>query len=255
MSVTRDTTSGQLQAVALIAAAGSGERLGAGGPKALVEVAGRPLIAWTLEALRDSGVLEAVVIAAPRGHEVELERIAGEIASAAGNPGSFHPVVVPGGETRAASVGLALAETPTTAEICVVHDAARPLASPRLIAATVKRLASRPDAAGVIAAAPLTDTVKRVAADGEAILATEDRSQLWAAQTPQTFRTAVLRQAHSADPAIVAEATDDAMLIERAGGLMLVEPASAENLKVTTPVDLRLAELLLTQREAGEGGH
>lgn len=219
-----------------------------------MQVAGRPLIAWALEALRDAGVLEAVVIAAPPGHEPELERIAGEIAGRPGDPGWFHPVVITGGETRAASVGLALAETPTTAEICVVHDAARPLASPRLIAATVERLASRPNAAGVIAAAPLTDTVKRIAADGEAIAATEDRSQLWAAQTPQTFRTAALREAHSGDASSLAEATDDAMLIERAGGLVLIEPASAENLKVTTRVDLRLAELLLAEREAGRGG-
>ena len=211
-------------------------------------MAGKPLIAWALTALRASGAVEAVAIAAPPGHELELERIAGELAGAPGEPGAFHPIVVTGGGTRAASVGLALAEAPASAEICVVHDAARPLAGPRLIEATVARLAARPDAAGVIAGAPLTDTIKRVGADGEKIVATEDRSRLWAAQTPQTFRADALRGVHSADPSTLADATDDAMLIERAGGKVLIEPASAENLKVTTPLDLRVAEMLLRER-------
>ncbi len=207
------------------------------------------MIAWSLEALRASGVIEAVVIAAPPGREAELERIAGEIAGTPADAGFFHPIVVTGGETRAASVGLALAEAPASAEACVVHDAARPLAAARLIAATVARLAARPDAAGVIAAAPLTDTVKRVAADGEEVVATEDRSQLWAAQTPQTFRAGALREAHSRDPETLAAATDDAILVERAGGLVLIEPGGADNLKVTTPLDLRVVEALLRERE------
>ncbi|HLM31803.1 MAG TPA: 2-C-methyl-D-erythritol 4-phosphate cytidylyltransferase [Solirubrobacterales bacterium] len=229
-----------------MAAAGSGERLGAGGPKALVEVAGRPLIDWSLEALRASGAVDAVVIAAPPGHERELERLAGQRAGSLGEPGAFHPIVVTGGATRAASVGLALAETPADAELCLVHDAARPLVVPTLIEALVDRLSAQPQAAGAIAAAPLTDTVKR--ADGDAVGETVDRSELWAAQTPQAFRTEILREAHSADSELVAAATDDAMLVERLGGRVLIEPAPPENLKVTTRADLLLAELMLRER-------
>jgi 2-C-methyl-D-erythritol 4-phosphate cytidylyltransferase len=179
--------------------------------------------------------VEAVVIAAPPGHERELERLAGALAGTPGEPGAFHPIVVTGGATRSASVGL-------------VHDAARPLITPTLIEALVDRLSSQPEAAGVIAATPLIDTVKR--ATGEAIAETADRSELWSAQTPQAFRTEILREAHSADHEFVAAATDDAMLVERLGGRVLIEPAPPENLKVTTHADLLLADLLLRERNA-----
>ena len=111
----------------MIAAAGSGERLGAGGPKALVEVGGRPLLAWSLSALRASDAVAMVVVAAPPGHEVEVERIVGELAGTPGEPGAFHPSSSPAGESRAASVAHALAEVPASAELVAVHDAARPL--------------------------------------------------------------------------------------------------------------------------------
>jgi 2-C-methyl-D-erythritol 4-phosphate cytidylyltransferase len=192
--------------------------------------------------------VEAVVIAAPPGHQRELERLAGALAGTPGEPGAFHPIVVTGGATRSASVGLALAEAPSGAELCLVHDAARPLITPTLIEALVDRLSSQPEAAGVIAATPLIDTVKR--ATGEAIAETADRSELWSAQTPQAFRTEILREAHSADHEFVAAATDDAMLVERLGGRVLIEPAPPENLKVTTHADLLLADLLLRERNA-----
>jgi 2-C-methyl-D-erythritol 4-phosphate cytidylyltransferase len=127
-------------------------------------------------------------------------------------------------------------------DVVAVHDAARPLVTPELIETLIARLAERTDAGGVIAAAPVPDTLKRVSGGG-AVVATEDRSELWAAQTPQVFRTELLRGAHAREDA--AEATDDAMLVERAGGTVLVEPWTQPNLKVTTAADLRLAELLL----------
>jgi 2-C-methyl-D-erythritol 4-phosphate cytidylyltransferase len=138
-------------------------------------------------------------------------------------------------------------------EVVVIHDAARPLVTASLIDSVARRLADRPNADGVIAAAPLTDTVKRSReprgeGDEPTIAGTEDRDHLWAAQTPQAFRTAALRDALAADPQGAATATDEAMLIERAGGTVLIEPAPSWNLKVTTTEDLRVAELLLLSR-------
>jgi 2-C-methyl-D-erythritol 4-phosphate cytidylyltransferase len=212
-----------------------------------VEVAGRPLLGWSLAAFRASDAVAMVAVAAPAGHEVEVERITGELAGTPGEPGAFHPVVVTGGDSRAASVAHALAEVPASADLVAVHDAARPLVEPGLIATLFERLDASPDAAGVIAATPVTDTVKRASADGAAIEATEPRERLWAAQTPQVFRADVLREAHDAADAL-AGATDDAVLVEAIGGTVLIEPASARNLKLTTRADLRLAELLLAER-------
>ena len=212
-----------------------------------MDVGGRPLLAWSLSALRASDAVAMVVVAAPPGHEVEVERIVGELAGTPGEPGAFHPVVVTGGESRAASVAHALAEVPASAELVAVHDAARPLIEPGLVESLFDRLDSTPEAAGVIAATPVTDTIKRASADGSAIEATESRERLWAAQTPQVFRAEVLRAAHDAADAL-AGATDDAMLVEALGGTVLIEPAPPENLKLTTAADLRRVELLLAER-------
>ncbi|MBS1879179.1 MAG: 2-C-methyl-D-erythritol 4-phosphate cytidylyltransferase [Actinobacteria bacterium] len=231
---------------AVIAAAGSGERLGAGGPKAFVPLAGRPLIEWSLAAFRGCDCVEAVVVAAPPGREPEL---------------GAGVRVVAGGATRAESVANALAAVET--EVVAIHDAARPLLTSALVEALVAALAAHPDAAAVIPAAPVTDTVKRTApaaGTGTAstaeeaasaalvVVGTEDRSTLWAAQTPQVFRTAALRAALEVDAATRDAATDEAMLVEAAGGTVLIHPSGPENLKVTTPHDLRLAELLLADR-------
>jgi 2-C-methyl-D-erythritol 4-phosphate cytidylyltransferase len=243
----------------VIAAAGSGERLGAGGPKALVELAGRPLVAWCLDAFAAARSVARAVIAAPPGCEDRL-------ASAVGVPGAAGELeleVVTGGDSRSESVSAALARVDS--ELVAVHDAARPLVAATLIDEVLDELVLRPDAAGVIAAAPLADTVKRVveprsreggtARDAPVVARTESRDHLWAAQTPQAFRIAALREAHAADPRRLAAASDDAMLVEEAGGTVLIHPSPAENLKVTKRSDLRLAELLLGERrEATEGG-
>lgn len=175
------------------------------------------------------------MIAAPPGHEAELAALA---------PAGLEVEAVAGGATRAESVALALRAVAT--ELVAVHDAARPLLDPALVAALVAALDARPDAAGAIAATPVADTIKRAADDGRTIAATEPREGLWAAQTPQLFRTEVLRRAH-AEPG-AGTATDDAMVVEATGGRVLLEPAPAENLKVTTPADLRLAEAVLLER-------
>ena len=197
--------------------------------------------------MRAAEAVTVVVIAAPPGHEAEVERIAGAIAGRPDEAGGFHPIVITGGRTRAESVGLALAEVPEQAPAVVVHDAARPLVTPTLIDALVERLAAAEGVAGVIAAAPVPDTLKRVG-DAGAITATEPREGLWAAQTPQAFDAATLRRAHDGDPAEVAAATDDAQLLERLGAAVVVEPVATENFKVTTPADLRLAASVLAAR-------
>jgi 2-C-methyl-D-erythritol 4-phosphate cytidylyltransferase len=211
-------------AVALIVAAGSGERLGAGRPKAFVVLAGRPMLEWSLDAVRAAGI-EDVVVATPG--EISLSGV----------------TVVRGGETRSASVRAALAAAPPGDSV-VVHDAARPLVTHEDFTAT---LAALEQADCAIAAAPVTDTVKEAGPD-RVVTATLDRSRLWAIQTPQAFRRTALERALDVDDAVLAEATDDAWLVERAGGTVRVVESSPANLKVTTPHDLLIAEHLLADR-------
>jgi len=221
-------------AVALIVAAGRGERLGSKGPKALATVAGRPMLEWSLIALREVDAVDVIVVALP------ADRLDAAPAGV---------LAVAGGDTRSESVRAALAAAPG-GEVVIVHDAARPLAAPALFAEAVAEL-ERGGADAVIAAAPVTDTIKQVGAEGRTVELTLDRSRLWAVQTPQVFRRAALERALAAPPALLAAATDDAWLVERQGGTVVVLPAPAENFKITTPLDLRIAELLLSERNAG----
>src|SRR4051794_29338674 len=204
--------------VGIVPAAGSGERLGSDGPKAFVVCGGRPLIEWSLDAL--SELCDRVVVAAPAGYE---------------DPARDY---VRGGAVRSESVRLALAAAPE-ATVAVVHDAARPLVTPALVRSCVAALEG---VDGAIAAAPMTDTVKEADASGR-VVATLDREVLWRIQTPQVFRADVLRAALDVDDAALAAATDDAALVEAAGGIVRVVEAPAENIKVTRPVDLKLAEM------------
>ncbi|HZA58419.1 MAG TPA: 2-C-methyl-D-erythritol 4-phosphate cytidylyltransferase [Solirubrobacterales bacterium] len=222
----------------MIAAAGSGERLGAGGPKAYVVLGGRPMLAWSLVAAAAADSIRQIVIAAPPGTEGRAE----EVAAQAG----VEARAVPGGEHRSDSVALALEHAEH--DYVVVHDAARPLASAALMDRVVQRLAADPDIASVIAAAPVSDTIKE-ASGARKVLRTPERSRLWAVQTPQAFRTESLRDAIAAHDGDLSGVTDDAMLIEREGGDVLIHEASTENLKVTTPLDLRVAQMLLAERD------
>jgi 2-C-methyl-D-erythritol 4-phosphate cytidylyltransferase len=219
-------------AVALIVAAGLGERLGASRPKALVEVAGRPLLQWSVDALAGVPAIERIVVALP----ANIEAPAGTLG-------------VQGGAVRSESVRLALAAAGDglDSDLVLVHDAARPLVTVELIEATLAAAAGEGvDAA--IAATPVTDTVKQ--ADGEGLVTrTLDRAGLWAVQTPQVFRRGVLERALDVPEEVLAQATDDAWLVERAGGRVVVVPAPKDNLKVTTALDLDLAELLLARQE------
>jgi 2-C-methyl-D-erythritol 4-phosphate cytidylyltransferase len=215
--------------LALIVAAGSGERLGADRPKALVELAGRSLLEHSIEALQAATGVERIIVALPPGvvlHGIES---------------------VEGGATRSDSVRRALAAAGEEDELVLVHDAARPLVSPLLAEQVIDALRADPAADAAIAASPVTDTIKRAAADGT-VIETLRRSELWSIQTPQVFRREALVRALAVPAGELAQATDDASLIERAGGRVIVVSSDPRNLKVTTPVDLRLAELLLAER-------
>jgi 2-C-methyl-D-erythritol 4-phosphate cytidylyltransferase len=217
------------------------------------------MLAWSVRAFAAADAGRAIVVAAPPGFEGQVKEaiqassvdLLGEEAS---NSTLGDVAVVAGGATRSESVANALASVGS--DVVVIHDAARPLVGPALIDSVVRKLLDRPDADGVIAAAALTDTVKRAgeprpargefARGGPTVRKTESREHLWAAQTPQAFRTAKLRAAcEEAGPQRIAAASDEAMLVEKAGGKVLIEPAPAWNLKVTTPEDLTVAELLL----------
>lgn len=202
------------------------------------------MVEWSIDAFRACESVHSIVVAAPPGH--------------VGDFGGHDLGVVTGGATRAQSVANALEAVGTG--YVAVHDAARPLLTPELVEALVADLDANDEAAGVIAAAPVNDTIKRASEltsgqfDGDsasnrplAIEATEDRSRLWRAQTPQLFRTDSLREALAAAER-PGDATDEAMLVEAAGGTVLIHRVAEQNLKVTTPLDLQVAELLLQSR-------
>ncbi len=215
-----------MKAVALLVAAGSGERLGADKPKAFVVLAGKPMLHWSVEALQAAGL--PVVVATPPNAYTYGEGI----------------VEVRGGATRSESVRNALAAAPPS-DAVIVHDAARPLVRPELFTRCLEGLQN---AEAAIAAVPVTDTIKEAGRDG-VVQRTADRSRLWAIQTPQAFRREALERALNVRDEVLQQATDDAWLVERQGGRVVIVESTPENLKVTTPHDLRVAELLLAERD------
>jgi 2-C-methyl-D-erythritol 4-phosphate cytidylyltransferase len=223
-------------ATAVVAAGGSGERLSAGIPKALVPLQGRPMIAWCLAALDASERIRSVVIAAPPGHEDEFEAIARDSLE-------MPFTVATGGDTRSESVANAIAAVKGSHEL-VIHDAARPLATSELFDRCVERL-DHWLCDGVVAAARGVDTIKEADAGGR-VIATLERGTLWVVQTPQAFQAGPLHKA--LEQGDLTRATDDAQLVEAVGGDIRVVEAPRHNLKVTNEQDLRIAELLLGQR-------
>jgi len=200
-----------------------------------VELAGRTLLGWSLRAMEAAGSIDSVVIAAPPGTE---ERAA-EIAEGF----EIEATVVPGADSRSGSVAIGV--TASVTELVVVHDAARPLVEPALIDAVVRRLIANEDLAGVIAVIRATDTLKE-ASVSRRVIRTLDRERVWAVQTPEAFRAPDLLDVYAqADEQVLREATDDAMLVERYGGDILLHEGSPRNVKITTPTDLRFAELLI----------
>jgi 2-C-methyl-D-erythritol 4-phosphate cytidylyltransferase len=235
----------------LIAAAGSGRRMGAAGNKLLLPLAGRPLLAWTLEAALAAAAIRWIGVI---GQAVDEAAIAALVAEArASRPGAAPVHWILGGASRQESVRRGLAALPADAELVLIHDGARALVEPGLLEACgVALRAAAADGAGIIAATPVTDTIKQVDASGT-ITATPERSRLWAAQTPQAFAVARLREAHARAEAEGWSVTDDAALFERLGWPVRVLEAPPSNIKLTTRFDLTVAEAVLAAR-GGERG-
>jgi 2-C-methyl-D-erythritol 4-phosphate cytidylyltransferase len=217
---------------AVLAAAGSGERLGADRPKAFARLHDRPLLAESLERLDASEWIDEIVVAAPPGWEEPAILLAEELGC------SKVSSCVTGGATRARSVQIALAEIPEEAAVVVVHDAARPLVDDDVVARVLAPLNDGWD--GAVPALPRSDTVKLV--DGDRVVETVDRSRLVAVQTPQAFVASVLRGAFEGD---VAAASDCASLVEERGGRVKIVPGDSRLLKVTTASDLALVEAII----------
>lgn len=221
-------------AAALVPAAGRGERFGAGGPKALIPLCGRPLLEYALEALNAAAAIESIVVAAPPD---AMEPVTAAARRAAGRKFAG---VVPGGSDRQASVARALAALPAGPSIVVVHDGARPLVPVPLIDA-VAAAAARDGAA--TAALPVDETVRR--GDDDWLRTTVDRAGLFKVQTPQAFERILLETAHREAERSGFRGTDDAALVERLGRPVRLVPGTARNLKVTVPDDLAVAEALV----------
>ena len=223
----------------LIAAAGSGRRMGADRNKLLLPLAGRSVIAWTLEAALAAQRISWIGVV---GQAIDREPIMALVEGAA------KPVVwIQGGSTRQESVLRGLAGLPSEAEHVLIHDGARCLAEPALFDRCAEAVAA---GTALIAATPVTDTIKKVDGDGQ-ITETPPRSELWAAQTPQCFQVEQLRRGHAEAQAQQWEVTDDASLFERLGWPVQVLDAGPANIKVTTPFDLTVAEAVLALRSAG----
>ncbi|OBH65783.1 2-C-methyl-D-erythritol 4-phosphate cytidylyltransferase [Mycobacterium intracellulare] len=221
-------TSGNV--IAVVPAAGSGERLAAGIPKAFCEIAGRTLLERAVAGLLESGVVDHVVVAVPADRIDEAKRVLAGRAT-----------VVAGGPDRTRSVDLALAALPVAAAHVLVHDAARALTPPTLIARVVDALRAGHDA--VVPALRLHDTIKAVDANG-VVLGTPEREGLRAVQTPQGFAADLLLRAYRAG-AGVAGFTDDASLVEHVGGQVQVVDGDPLAFKITTQLDLLLAEAIV----------
>jgi 2-C-methyl-D-erythritol 4-phosphate cytidylyltransferase len=220
-----------VRATVLLLAAGSGDRLHAGRPKGLVQLRGVPLVRLSADAALGASDVVDIIVAAPAGFVTQIE----EALSGVDKPVR----VVEGGQTRQASAAAALKLTDSPDAI-VVHDAARALCGSEVFDRCLRELDR---SAAVCVAMPVADTIKDVRST--IVNATLDRSNLWAAQTPQAFRAEVYRRAHAAAARDGVVATDDAALVERLGVRVRVIPGDPTNIKITTAADLRIAEALL----------
>lgn len=227
--------------VGILVAGGTGERFGRDGGKQLARLAGTPVAAHALRALSRAALIDAVVLVCHPDRVEEYRRVVltPEVVSAT-------LAVVPGGDTRYLSVAAGLAAVPAHATVIAVHDGARPLVEPEVIDRAIAELEAAEGVDGVVVGHPAYDTIKTT--DGRRVTGTPDRASLWVAQTPQVFRADVLRSAYARAEAEGWEGTDDASLVERAGGVILMTEGPRWNLKVTLPEDLEVAEALLERR-------
>lgn len=227
---------------AIVAAAGRGERLGPGQPKAMRTLGGVPMLVHAVQALSHARLVDLVVVAAPVDGVADVETLL------ALHDLGARLLVVAGGAERQHSVARALEALPPEVDVVLVHDAARPLVPSELVDAVAAAVLAGHGA--VVPGVPMSDTVKRVANDGrsELVVETVPRSDLRCIQTPQGFDRALLVKAHAAADGVL---TDDAGLVERLGVPVVVVAGSQEAFKITTPLDLLMAEAVLERRMTG----
>jgi len=211
-----------MKTVAIITAAGHGKRMGR--PKQFIEIGGKPMLEWTLAAFEKAKTIDEIILVVnkediPKGKKFKFSKL---------------KKVVAGGEERQVSVANGLEALPADAEIIAVHDGARPFISAEIIESTVNE-AKRSGAA--VVGVPIKDTVKKATSDERRVTETIDRSELWAAQTPQVFRKDIILKAYQNSEKV----TDDSMLVEKTGQPVTMVMGSYQNIKVTTPEDLEIA--------------
>jgi 2-C-methyl-D-erythritol 4-phosphate cytidylyltransferase len=222
----------------LIPAAGMGKRMGSDRNKLLITLLDKPLLAWTLLAADQAKSIEWIGIIGQPADRADLDQILGNISLS-------QPVhLIQGGATRQESVYNGLQGLPATADRVLIHDGARCLATPDLFDRCAKILKTCP---GLIAAVTVKDTIKVVDRAG-IVLDTPDRANLWAAQTPQGFDVKLLKACHEQGRTLGWEVTDDAALFEKCNLPVTIVPGEETNLKITTPVDLAIAEFILRDR-------
>lgn len=223
----------------LIPAAGMGRRMGSEGNKLLLKLLKKPLLAWSLLAAEKSSTIEWIGIMGQSADFAEFQNILQQL-------NITKPVeLIVGGKTRQESVYNGLQALPTDAKLVLIHDGARCLVTPELFDLCSETL---PTCQGLIAAVPVKDTIKVVNTDGM-IANTPDRRNLWAAQTPQGFEVELLKSCHAQGKKFGWQVTDDAALFEKCNLPVKIVQGEETNLKVTTPVDLAIAEFILRQRE------
>ncbi|HEY9615423.1 MAG TPA: 2-C-methyl-D-erythritol 4-phosphate cytidylyltransferase [Microcoleaceae cyanobacterium] len=224
----------------LIPAAGSGRRMGSNRNKLLLPLLDKPLLAWTLAAAKASRSIRWIGLVGQPDDFQDFK----EIVASLGMSKSVH--LIPGGATRQESVYRGLQSLPAVAERVLVHDGARCLATPELFDRCATAIQQCP---GLIAAIPVKDTIKVVEPGTQVVTSTPDRQNLWAAQTPQGFEVERLLHCHNEGLRQGWEVTDDAALFEQCGLPVKIVAGEETNLKVTTPIDLAIAEFILRQRE------
>jgi 2-C-methyl-D-erythritol 4-phosphate cytidylyltransferase len=222
----------------LIPAAGMGKRMGSDQNKLFLSVLGKPILAWTLLAAEAARSIQWIGLIVQPGDRAGIEDMLGQLSLT-------KPVaIILGGDTRQASVYNGLQGLPLMAARVLIHDGARCLGSAELLD---RCAAALDDCDGFVAAVPVKDTIK-VVDERLAVTSTPDRSQLWAAQTPQGFKVQLLKECHNRGRQMGWEVTDDAALFERCGLPVQIVMGEESNLKITTPGDLPIAELILNQR-------
>lgn len=230
-----------LRAAAIVAAGGSGERFGNRGGKQLYELCGLPMVCWSLLALEATPAVECIVIVCPEDQQETFRELA-----VAPLPLTKPVLFASSGSTRQESCASGLAAVPDGIDVVAIHDGARPLVLPATIQSAIEAVACDDSVDGAVCGHPAIDTLKIV--EGTTVVATPDRASYWVAQTPQVFRLGALRAAYARAGEDGFAGTDDAVVMEHAGGRVVMVESPRDNLKVTVPEDVAPVEAILEGR-------